>query len=112
VADYLSGEAAAARARLVICNGGSPTTQQALSAGVPVLGIPNNLDQYLNMQAVASAGAGQLLRAGQTSAPVVNAAASALLNGDRYAQSAARLAGHFRRYDAAACFREVLDALT
>ncbi len=112
VADFLPGEAAAARARLVICNGGSPTTQQALAAGVPVLGIPSNLDQYLNMQAVVAAGAGHLLRAGQTSAPAVNAAASALLNGERYAESAARLAGHFGRYDAAALFREVLDAVT
>ncbi|MDD5330799.1 MAG: glycosyl transferase family 1, partial [Sulfuricella sp.] len=51
-ASYLPGEAAAARAQLVICNGGSPTSQQALAAGVPVLGIAGNLDQFLNMQAV------------------------------------------------------------
>jgi len=36
VADYLPGEAAAARSAVVICNGGSMTTQQALAAGVPV----------------------------------------------------------------------------
>lgn len=35
VADYLPGEAAAARSAVVLCNGGSPTTQQALAAGVP-----------------------------------------------------------------------------
>lgn len=33
VADYLPGEAAAARSAVVLCNGGSPTTQQALAAG-------------------------------------------------------------------------------
>lgn len=63
VADYLPGKAAAARADLVICNGGSPTVYQALAAGVPVLGLPSNLDQYLNMQAVTRHGAGQCLRA-------------------------------------------------
>lgn len=40
VADYLPGEAAAARSAVVLCNGGSPTTQQALAAGVPVIGLP------------------------------------------------------------------------
>jgi len=111
VADFLPGEAAAARARLVICNGGSPTTQQALAAGVPVLGIPSNLDQYLNMQAVAAAGAGMLLRAGQASGEAVRAGAAALLADERSALAAARLAGHFRRHDAAARFRAVLDTL-
>jgi UDP:flavonoid glycosyltransferase YjiC (YdhE family) len=63
IADYLPGEAAAARARLVICNGGSPTSQQALAAGVPVLGIASNMDQFLNMQGVVRLGAGSVLRA-------------------------------------------------
>ena len=54
---------AAARAKLVICNGGSPASQQALAAGVPVLGISSNMDQFLNMGAVVQAGAGILLRA-------------------------------------------------
>jgi UDP:flavonoid glycosyltransferase YjiC (YdhE family) len=65
VADYLPGEAAARRADVVVCNGGSPTTQQALAAGKPVIGLASNLDQYLNMQAVERAGAGVTLRAGR-----------------------------------------------
>lgn len=63
IADYLPGQAAAERARLVICNGGSPTSQQALAAGVPVLGIASNMDQFLNMRGVVRLGAGTLLRA-------------------------------------------------
>jgi hypothetical protein len=62
VASYLPGTLAARRASLVICNGGSPSTQQALAAGVPVLGIAGNLDQYLNMQGVLAVGAGRCLR--------------------------------------------------
>ena len=38
-ADYLDGNAAAKRADLVICNGGSLTCQQAFAHGKPVLGI-------------------------------------------------------------------------
>jgi UDP:flavonoid glycosyltransferase YjiC (YdhE family) len=63
VAEYLPGEEAAARAAVVICNGGSPTTQQALAAGKPVIGIASNMDQYLNMEAIQRTGAGVLLRA-------------------------------------------------
>ena len=48
--------------RSVICNGGSPTCYQAFSAGVPVIGIASNLDQYLNMRAVENANAGVLIR--------------------------------------------------
>lgn len=62
VADYLPGGAACARGAVVVCNGGSPTTNQALAAGRPVLGICSNVDQLLNMQAVEAAGAGVSLR--------------------------------------------------
>jgi UDP:flavonoid glycosyltransferase YjiC (YdhE family) len=61
-ADYLPGTLAAARAAAVVCNGGSPTCYQALAQGVPVLGIPGNLDQYLNMYYVEKMGAGLSLR--------------------------------------------------
>jgi UDP:flavonoid glycosyltransferase YjiC (YdhE family) len=63
VAKFLPGLQACERARLVVCNGGSPTTTQALIKGRPVLGIASNLDQFLNMQAVEAAGAGICLRA-------------------------------------------------
>lgn len=63
VADFVPGEAIAAIASAVICNGGSPTAQQALVHGVPLVGIASNLDQYLNMGYVERFGAGRLVRA-------------------------------------------------
>lgn len=63
VADYVPGFAACERADLVVCNGGSPTTSQALLKGRPVLGIASNMDQFLNMRAVQARGAGLGLRA-------------------------------------------------
>ncbi|WP_373139124.1 glycosyltransferase [Mycobacterium marinum] len=97
VADYLPGEAAAARSDVVICNGGSLTTQQALVAGVPVLGIASNLDQHLNMQAIEAAGAGLLLRTERLKARSVSAAMRQLLDRPGYRQSAEELAEVFGR---------------
>ncbi|MGC4079191.1 MAG: glycosyl transferase family 1 [Rubrivivax sp.] len=79
VADYLPGEAAAARAVLVVCNGGSPTAQQALAAGTPVLGLCSNMDQMLNMRGIEAAGAGIALRADRLTAAGVGSAVRRLL---------------------------------
>lgn len=61
--DYLPGSAICRHANLVVCNGGSPTTNQALICGVPVLGIAQNMDQFLNMEAIVAFGAGLSIRA-------------------------------------------------
>lgn len=91
VADYLPGEAAAARAAVVICNGGSPTTQQALAAGKPVIGLAGNLDQHLNMSAVERADAGVLLRAAKTRETAVREAVSRVISQPSYSHAAARM---------------------
>ncbi|MDH3979081.1 MAG: glycosyltransferase [Gammaproteobacteria bacterium] len=110
-ADYLPGMQAAARADLVICNGGSPTTQQALAAGTPVLGICSNLDQYLNMQAVATTGAGMMLRAGKASVGAVRAAVERLLADPSCQEAAQRMADRYRVYDANQRFSSIVEQL-
>ena len=92
VFDYLPGDQAAARAALVVCNGGSLAVQQALAAGVPVLGVASNMDQFLNMAPVVSAGAGRLLRADRLTVEQVREACQALL-GSADATAAARALG-------------------
>lgn len=113
VADYLPGELAAARARLVICNGGSPTSQQALAAGVPVLGIAGNLDQYLNMDGVLRAGAGALLRSDRLAEGSLRETALQLLSHPEPRAAASRVAQQFQRYDAGArlagCLARILQ---
>lgn len=89
VAAYLPGDAAAARAQLVVCNGGSLTAQQALSAGVPVLGLASNMDQFLNMAPIEGAGAGVTLRADRISSASIRAACQRLL-GSGVATASAR----------------------
>jgi UDP:flavonoid glycosyltransferase YjiC (YdhE family) len=63
VADFLPAREVVARATLLVCNGGSPTSQLALAAGIPCIGIATNLDQFLNMSALERCGLGILLRA-------------------------------------------------
>ena len=97
---YLPGMMAAQRAGLVICNGGSPTSQQALTAGVPVLGIAGNLDQYLNMHGVLAAGAGALLRSDRLNEGALRDTALRLLEQPGPREAAGKVAQQFLRYDA------------
>lgn len=101
VASYLPGDLAAARASLVICNGGSPTSQQALAAGVPVLGIAGNLDQFLNMSGVVKAGAGATLRADRFRKKKLLRQVRAMLGDARMRTAAGRVAAAFANYPTA-----------
>jgi UDP:flavonoid glycosyltransferase YjiC (YdhE family) len=111
VARFLPGEAAARRAALVVCNGGSPTCHQALVAGVPVLGIASNLDQFLNMDGIMRAGAGTLLRADRLKAAQVWSAASMLLDSPATAEAARVVARTFAAYNPNARFQALLGRL-
>jgi UDP:flavonoid glycosyltransferase YjiC (YdhE family) len=111
VADFLPGEEAARRSSLVICNGGSPTSQQALAAGVPVLGIAGNLDQFLNMGGIEAAGAGQLLRADRFDDQALRRAAEFLLASAAAGEAARRIAAQFRQYQPGARLAALLREL-
>ena len=91
VAPYLPGDTAAARSQLVICNGGSLTTQQALAVGVPVLGLASNMDQFLNMAPIEAAGAGLTLRADRVNPAAIRAACQHLLASAAASAAARRL---------------------
>ncbi|WP_374362567.1 glycosyltransferase [Pseudoduganella danionis] len=109
VAQYLPGERAAQRAQLVICNGGSPSTQQALAAGVPVLGIAGNLDQYLNMQGVLAVGAGRCLRSDRLQASALRESVMQMLVHPGIRAAAAQMAKVFQHYDVAQRLLAALD---
>jgi len=111
VADFLPGEQAARRAALVICNGGSPTSHQALAAGVPVVGIADNLDQFLNMQGIVGAGAGALLRIDRFDGAALQQAVQGLLATPAAATAARRLQGIFDSYQASESFGKLLSKI-
>jgi len=112
VSDLIPGDAAAARASLVVCNGGSTTGYQALAAGRPVIGIASNLDQYLAMTAVEKAGAGVLLRAGSVDEAGVLAALEKVAGDPAYTRAAAGIARSFAEWDSAARFAALMADLT
>lgn len=105
VVDYMPGLLAAQSSQLVICNGGSATVYQALSQGVPVLGIASNMDQYLTMSAVVRVGAGVLLRAGQAERASIATSIRELLRDGAYRVSAQQVAYDFEQHKASGLFR-------
>ena len=94
ISDFLPGDQAATRATLMICNGGSLSTYQAIQGGTPVLGIVGNLDQHLNMGYLASSGIGESLRSEHADVAHVRELAEKILAETHYKDAAhkARLA--------------------
>lgn len=99
LAALLPGGRACALADLVICNGGSPGTYQALAQGKPVIGIAGNMDQFLNMAAVEDAGCGVLVRSRAASASAVGHLAERALSTPSLDSGARAIAGHVRASD-------------
>ena len=107
-ADYLPMDVASARSAFIISNGGSLTTYQALTVGVPVLGICSNMDQLLNMTAVQGLGAGISLRAGKANLAEIRSAIHALLEQPAYIEAAGRVRQAVLQHDAMQHFQEVV----
>jgi len=99
ISDFLPGDEAAARAALMICNGGSLSTYQAMQGGTPVLGIVGNLDQHLNMGYLASSGIGESLRSEHADVERVRELIKKLLSNSRYKKSATQASQTAIRYD-------------
>jgi UDP:flavonoid glycosyltransferase YjiC (YdhE family) len=106
VADYLPLDQAVQRASLLVCNGGSLATYQALACGVPILGMCSNMDQLLNMGAIEHLGAGLSLRAARARPEQIEKAVRTLLDLPAYAKSAAQAGERFRQVNAGQRFGE------
>lgn len=111
-AEYLPGTECAARASLVICNGGSPTCQQAYAAGVPVLAIPSNLDQYLNVGPLAGMGAAEVVRADRATPSAIREASMRLLQSESAKTAASHIASLYKQYNATERFLGALPSLS
>ena len=90
-ADYLPGDQVASVSDLVVCNGGSPSTYQALSEGVPVLGLPTNMDQCLNMKILVNTSLGLMERNWTISEKQLQTYIIRLLSERQYKENAIRL---------------------
>jgi UDP:flavonoid glycosyltransferase YjiC (YdhE family) len=110
VAPYLSGTRAPSRSALVVCNGGTMSTRQALSVGTPVLGLVSNADQMVFMRCVVDAGAGERLRESEADASRIrDVVLQMLCSIDGYRAQAMRLQPAFARYDSAGLVAEIVE---
>jgi UDP:flavonoid glycosyltransferase YjiC (YdhE family) len=107
-AEYLPLQAALQRTQLLICNGGSLTTYQAIACGVPVIGICSNLDQLLNMAAMQRLGCGIALRAGGLAPALLAQATQAMLATPVHADAAWHVDKTLQHYDSAERFRSTV----
>lgn len=103
---FVSGDSMASRADLIISNGGSATTNQALAAGKPIIGIASNMDQMLNMQRIASQGAGILLRADRLTTKRLASAITRVLVSSSFSESASRIGALANQHDFKENFRQ------
>lgn len=106
---FVRGGDVAARAALVVSNGGSTTGYQALGAGTPVLGLPSNFDQHLATEVIDGSGAGISLKARLADAPLMRAAMERALGDAELKRGAARVAASFAKRDSGAAFRAFVD---
>lgn len=98
-ADFVPGVAAAERANLVVCNGGSGLVYQSLSKCLPVLGLPRNIDQYYLMNAVETKGAGRIIRSDAFDSTAARRIVEEMLEKPEYGAAARRLATQISRLE-------------
>jgi UDP:flavonoid glycosyltransferase YjiC (YdhE family) len=108
VTDYLPLGTIVPSAGMVISNGGSLTTYQAMTNGLPIIGLCSNLDQLLNMNAVKRLGAGIALRSTRISAVDLRNHAVHILENPSYARAAGEASRLVAKSDAKQRFREFL----
>jgi MGT family glycosyltransferase len=94
---YLPGTEMAKRARLVIYHGGAGTMYQALSQGVPVIGIPfTPVQELVGIKRLEELGAGRRLSPGDLTPERLAKAITEILKTDSFQKAAQHIAGEFR----------------
>jgi UDP:flavonoid glycosyltransferase YjiC (YdhE family) len=108
-ADFLPGETILENCNLAICNGGSATVYQALSKGVPVIGVPQNLDQFLTMQSIEANGLGLLLRPSQATPSKIAQAIKEIKENPIFKINAEKIKIKFQNKDSVKQFTKIVS---
>nr|ACZ97420.2 UGT39A1 [Zygaena filipendulae] len=82
--------------KLFIGHGGLLGSQETMSAGVPILGIPVFCDQYLNILQMANNGHGELLEYKYITEESLRKVINKMLNDDRYLKRAREISIRFK----------------
>jgi len=99
VYDFLPGVDVARRSTLVICHGAMATMAQALSQGVPVIGIPFKVEHEVGIDWVEAIGAGSKLHRFDLTPQTLGQIVKKALTGEEYRQAAKAIAPRFRLDD-------------
>ncbi len=100
IEELADGDSLMSVSHVAITHGGNGTVYQALTNGVPVLGIPTLFDQEVNLQRVEALGAGLRMARRDYCAERLRAAIEQILRTKSFTQSARRLSGRIAEYEA------------
>ncbi len=81
---------------LVVCHGGSGTTLAAVAAGLPMLVLPQEANQFWNADRTAALGAGRSLRPDEATADAIEGVVAELLRDSSYRSRARLLAAEIQ----------------
>jgi MGT family glycosyltransferase len=110
VAKYAPGAALMAVSDVVVSHGGNGTIYQALSQGVPVIGLPTLFDQEINMRRVVALGLGTKLSRHAADGEALRSAVRGVLDDQGYRRRCEEMAGLIARTRGpAAAAREIHD---
>jgi UDP:flavonoid glycosyltransferase YjiC (YdhE family) len=110
-AKYLPAPRVLRGAALCVFNGGAATGYQALTEGVPVLGLPVNADQFHHIECVEAAGAGILSRPSRATPARLAASIRNMLSQPRFREAAKYLQCEISRHPATANFLRIVEGL-
>jgi MGT family glycosyltransferase len=99
VAQYLPGLEVMRRSALSVNHGGNGTVYQALTCGVPIVGIPSHVDQQVQLQLCERAGVGRKLVARTLTAKALRAAVDDILHDPGSRQRARLVRDAIARHD-------------
>lgn len=98
VEEFAPGRAIMEKSDAVVNHGGNGTVYQAISAGVPIVGIPYHVDQEINLQRVQDLGIGLMISERKCSSATLLNALQTLLRDRSYRTNARRLRDSLKKY--------------
>lgn len=96
---------------ILICHGGNGTIYQALSRGVPIIGIPTMHDQWFNMERVEALDVGIKLSEKKFHSKDLSSALGKILSNNTYKLNARKIQGAIQKYNAPQKAAELITGL-
>ena len=111
VVDYAPGSKIMEKSDVVVCHGGNGTIYQAMSEGVPIIGIPTMHDQEFNLQRVEDLGIGIELSELRFKPSDLVDAVQMILKEKSYKENALRCQETLTKYHGPQKAAELIDSL-